>query len=269
MASGRTVTLNNGVKVPQLGFGTWLAAPGEVGRATEEALKVGFRHVDCAIIYGNQNEVADGIEASGVPRSDIFLVSKLWSNSHRPENVESDLDATLKELRTTYLDAYLIHWPVAMRHDLGELEPYEPGSTDRRAIDHDAPGIEATWKEMVRIYKETQKVRSIGVSNFTVEHLQKVIDATGVVPAFNQIECHPGLIQQELFDYCKEKGIIITAYSPLGNNFTGKPKIVDHPRIKAIADRLGKTPAQVCYAWGLHQGFCVLSKSVTSSRIKN
>jgi L-glyceraldehyde reductase len=99
--------------------------------------------------------------------------------------------------------AYLIHWPVAMRHDLGELEPYEPGSTDRRAIDHDAPGIEATWKEMVRIYKETQKVRSIGVSNFTVEHLQKVIDATGVVPAFNQIECHPGLIQQELFDYCR------------------------------------------------------------------
>nr|XP_031861147.1 uncharacterized protein CI109_003508 [Kwoniella shandongensis]KAA5528219.1 hypothetical protein CI109_003508 [Kwoniella shandongensis] len=266
MSLGRTLKLNNGVTVPQIGFGTWQAAPGEVEKAVEEAIKVGYRHIDAALIYQNQDEVAEGIKASGVPREDLFIVSKLWNNSSRPENIEADLDLTLSQLKTSYLDTYLVHWPATFKQG----KTWAPKSEDGKKvlIDEDAPGIVGTWKELVRIYKETKKVRAIGVSNFTVEHLQKIIDATGVVPAFNQIECHPSLIQPELFKYAKEKGIIITAYSPLGNNTTGKPRIIDNPEIKAIAQRLNKEPAQVLINWAAHQGFAVIPKSVTPARIK-
>ena len=147
------------------------------------------------------DQVADGIELGGVAREDLFLVSKLWNNSHRPENVEKDLDLTLSQLRTSYLDMWLIHWPV----------PFEPGKAlspkdadgKRVVIDRDAPGIAATWREVARLYKESGKVRGIGVSNFSVKHLEAIIEATGIVPAMNQIECHPSLIQPELFEYCE------------------------------------------------------------------
>ena len=217
------------------------------------------------MIYGNQNEIADGIEKSGVPREEAFLVSKLWNNSHRPEHVEADLDTTLSQLRTSYLDAWLIHWPVPFKPG-DDLQPAEADGKSR-AIDKDAPGIATTWKEVVRIWKETKKVKSIGVSNFNIEQLETIINATGVVPVMNQIECHPNLIQPELFDYCKKKGIVITAYSPLGNNITGKKRVIDEPEIVQISERLGKSPAQVLIAWVAHQGFCVIPKSVTPSRI--
>lgn len=265
MSLGRTIKLNNGVVVPQIGFGTWQAAPGEVEKAVAEALKVGYRHIDCALIYQNQQEVAQGIKDSGVPREEIVLVSKLWNNSHRPENVEADLDLTLSQLGTDYLDVYLIHWPV----------PFAPGKDlnptkgDQRDIDWDAPGVAATWKEMTRLAKETKKVKAVGVSNFNVDLLEKIIKETGVVPVMNQIEAHPSLIQPELFKYCNDKGIKITAYSPLGNNITGKPRVIDSPQVKTIADRLGKSPAQVLIAWGAKNGFFVIPKSVTPARIKS
>ncbi|KAL7424195.1 hypothetical protein Q5752_001781 [Cryptotrichosporon argae] len=265
MSLGRVLKLNNGLEVPQVGFGTWQAAPGEVERAVAEALKVGYRHIDCALIYGNQDEVAEGIAQSGVPRSEIKLVSKLWNNSHRPSRVEADLDTTLRQLRTDYLDVYLIHWPVPFAPG-DKLSPTTPDGKET-VIDHDAPGIAQTWAELVRIYKETSKVRAIGVSNFTIEHLEMIINATGVVPTMNQIECHPSLIQPELFQYCKDKGILITAYSPLGNNITGKPRVLDSAEVKTVAERLGKEPAQVLIAWVAHQGFFVIPKSVTPSRI--
>ncbi|OCF36407.1 oxidoreductase [Kwoniella heveanensis BCC8398] len=280
MSLGRTLKLNNGVTLPQVGFGTWQAAPGEVEKAVEEAIKVGYRHIDCALIVlccslppqlatptENQDEVAQGIKASGVAREDLFLISKLWCNSASPANVEADLDTTLSQLGTDYLDVYLIHWPVTFKAG----KDLFPKSADGKTVilDDEAPGIVGTWKELVRISKETKKVKAIGVSNFTVEQLEKVIQATGVVPAMNQIECHPSLIQPELFQYCKDKGIIITAYSPLGNNITGKPRVLDHPEIKTIADRLGKEPAQVLIAWVAKQGFAVIPKSVTPSRIKS
>lgn len=146
--------------------------------------------------------MAEGIKAAGVPREDLILVGKLWNNCHRPSLVEGDLDRTLKELGTSYLDVYLIHWPVAM--EPGDvMEAISPTNPSERWIDTDAPGIVETWRELVRISNETNKVRAIGVSNFTVEHLEKVINATGVVPAMNQIECHAGLNQPELFAYCK------------------------------------------------------------------
>jgi L-glyceraldehyde reductase len=211
-------------------------------------------------------QIADGIAKSGVPRSETFLVSKLWNNSHRPELCEADLDVTLAQLRTDYLDVWLIHWPVPFKPGK-DLEPLaEDGKS--RAIDTDAPGIAATWKEVVRIWRETGKVKAVGVSNFNIKQLETIIQATGVVPAMNQIECHPNLIQPELFEYCKSKNIVITAYSPLGNNITGKTRVIDSPEIQAIAKRLNKEPAQVLIAWVVHQGFCVIPKSVTPARIK-
>lgn len=192
---------NNGLEVPQIGFGTWQAAPGQVERAVTEALRVGYRHIDCALIYGNQSEVQVGIAESGVPREEIVLVSKLWNNSHRPERVEADLDLTLKQLGTKYLDVYLIHWPVPFAPG-DVLAPREDDGKSTK-IDWEAPGVAATWKEMVRIYKETGKVKAIGVSNFNVELLEKIVKETGVVPVMNQIEAHPSLIQPELFAYCR------------------------------------------------------------------
>lgn len=134
-------------------------------------------------------------------------------------------------------------------------------------IDTDAPSIAETWREMVRILRETNKVKAVGVSNFTVEQLAHITRATGVAPAVNQIEAHPQLIQPELYKYCAEHGITITAYSPLGNNITGKARVIDSPAVKAIAARLGVEPAQVLIAWGARNGFAVIPKSVTPSRI--
>ena len=149
--------------------------------------------------------MALGIKAANIPREDLFIVSKLWNNSHRIDLVEKDLDATLQQLDTPYLDAWLIHWPVAMMPG-GALLPLEPDSDPlARWIDRDAPPLVETWKEVVRIYKETDKVRAIGVSNFNKEQLEEMILATGVVPAFNQIEAHPGLVQPELFAYCESR----------------------------------------------------------------
>ncbi|WWC89817.1 uncharacterized protein L201_004743 [Kwoniella dendrophila CBS 6074] len=266
MSLGRTLKLNNGVVVPQVGYGTWQAAPGEVEKAVEEAIKVGYRHIDCALVYQNQDEVATGIKQSGVSREDLFLVSKLWNNSHKPSDVEADLDLTLRQLNTKYLDVYLIHWPVAFKSGK-DLFPKD--SQGKILLDDSNTSIVDTWKELIRISKETTKVKAIGVSNFTVSQLQKIIDATGVIPSMNQIECHPSLIQPELFQFCKEKGIVITAYSPLGNNITGKPRVIDHPEIKKIAEKLGKSPAQVLIAWVTKQGFVVIPKSVTPERIKS
>lgn len=165
------------------------------------AIEHGYRHIDCAIVYGNQREIGEGIKAANVPRSELFIVSKLWNTSHRPGLIEKDLDATLEQLGIDYLDSYLIHFPVAFVPSADTLQPVEPGSEPpKRHIDRDHPGIVTTWKEMIRIWRETNKVRSIGVSNFGVRELEIIIDATGVVPAFNQIECHPGVNDQALFD---------------------------------------------------------------------
>jgi L-glyceraldehyde reductase len=215
----------------------------------------------------NQNDVkiAEGIAKSGVPREDITIVSKLWNNSHRPELCEADLDTTLSQLRTSYVDIWLIHWPVPFKPGK-DLEPLEEDGK-RRAIDHEAPGIAVTWQEVVRLWKETSKIKAVGVSNFNVEQLERIIQATGVVPVMNQIECHPNLIQPELFDYCTQKGIVITAFSPLGNNITGMTRVIDTPEIVEIAKRLNRDPAQVLIAWVAKQGFCVIPKSVTPKRI--
>jgi L-glyceraldehyde reductase len=228
-----------------------------------EALKAGYRHIDAALIYQNQPEVGAGIKNAGVPRDQIFITSKLWNNSHRPELVEADLDRTLKELGTDYLDLYLIHWPVPFKPGK-ELLPKEDG---KLAVDWDAPSISETWKEVVRIFKETKKVRAVGVSNFTVAQLEQIIKDSGEVPAVNQIEVNPNIIQDDLYKYSKDKGIVITAYSPLGNNVTGKPRALDADVVKDVSKRVGRDVGQVLIAWAAKQGFVVIPKSVTPSRI--
>lgn len=174
-----------------------------------ELMTLGLRydfksHQDPSLTWAeNQDEVAVGIENGGVPREELVLVSKLWNNSHRPENCEADLDLTLSQLKTDYLDVWLMHWPVAFKPGKA-LQPVEADGK-HKAIDKENKGIAATYTEMVRIWKETKKVKAIGVSNFTVENIETVVKATGVVPAMNQIECHPSLIQEELFQYCMSK----------------------------------------------------------------
>lgn len=275
MSAGRTATLNSGEKIPLLGYGTWQAAPGEVGAGVYEALKAGYRHLDLAKIYQNQREVAQGIkkalaEVPGLTRKDIFITSKLWNNKHRPEEVEAALDDTLAELELEYLDLYLIHWPVAFQNG-SELFPKKAGSDSEVALD-DGVSISDTWKAMTKLPKS--KARTVGVSNFSIEHLETVINDSGVVPAVNQIERHPRLPNPAMVDYCAKKNILITAYSAFGNNNIGVPLLVNEPEVKAIAERLSQaqgktvTAAQVVLAWSQIGGHSVIPKSVTPSRIR-
>ncbi|KKY39301.1 putative aldehyde reductase i [Diaporthe ampelina] len=256
-------TLNTGAKIPAVGFGTWQAPNDEVVQAVKTALKTGYRHVDAAAIYRNEAAVGEGIRQSGVPRSDIFITGKLWNTKHDPKDVEGALDKTLKDLGTDYLDLFLIHWPVAFESSDKWFPIDEQGVFKLADID---PAVTYTALEKLL---ETGKVRAIGVCNFTVNKLNDLISKTKVVPAVNQIEAHPYLQQPELMEFCRSKNILIEAYSPLGNNQTGEPKVVDDSGVKEVASQQGLDAAQLVLSWGIQRGTVVLSKSVTPSRIES
>ncbi|GES57967.1 protein GCY [Aspergillus terreus] len=257
--------LNTGAEIPALGLGTWQSAPGEVERAVSHAISVGYRHIDTAHCYGNEEEVGQGIKealASGkVKREDLFVTTKLWCTYH--SRVEEALDMSLKLLGLDYVDLYLVHWPLAMNPNGNHpLFPKLPDGS--RDIDH-AHSHVTTWKSMEKLMG-TGKVKAIGVSNYSVRYLEQLLPEASIVPAVNQIENHPSLPQQEIVDFCKQKGIHVTAYSPLGS--TGSPLFTADPIVE-VAKKKGVTPASVLLSWHIARGSSVLAKSVTPSRIED
>ncbi|KAH8647662.1 alcohol dehydrogenase [Xylariales sp. PMI_506] len=262
MALNRSFSLNTGAKIPAVGFGTWQAAPHEVERAVEIALRAGYRHIDCAAIYRNETEVGAGIRASGVPRSEIFITTKLWNTKHEPEDVEAALDKSLNDLGVEYCDLYLMHWPVAFAPG-DKWFPLDSDGVFRLSQTH----FNKTWQAMEKLLA-TGKTKAIGVSNFNVRRLKELLPTATVVPAVNQIEAHPYIQQPELFEFCKSHNILIEAYSPLGNNQTGEPRTVDDAVVHAVGERLGMDPGQVLVSWGVQRGTVVLPKSVTEKRIQ-
>lgn len=232
------IALNDGNRIPQVGLGVWQTPNDGAAHAVKAALDAGYRHVDTAAVYENEEGVGEGIRRSGLARSEIFLTTKLWNTDQGYDQTFKAFEASLKRLGTDYVDLYLIHWPSAHRGLFLE-----------------------TWKAFIKL-KEEGRVKSIGVSNFYPEHLEKIIGETGVVPVINQIELHPDFQQREARAFHEKHRIATQSWSPLGQG-----KLLDHPVIGKIAARLDRTPAQVIIRWHIDNGLVVIPKSVTPSRI--
>jgi len=267
-----SLTLNNGMKMPILGLGTWKSKPGQVEAAVELALRKGYRHLDCASIYGNEAEVGAAIVASGVARSEIFITSKLWNTKHHPDDVEAACRKTLADLGVAYLDLYLIHSPVAFER-VSTIDLLGPGWVLDGTVELSEIHPTTTWLAMEKLVKKGL-TKSIGLSSFNSEQIADVLEKGSVKPVTNQVECHPYLGQAKLFAFCKERGITITAFSPLGSPDSrpwakpGDPLLLEEPKIKAIANKHSKSPAQVLIRWQVQRGVVVIPKSVTAARIE-
>ncbi|THH29048.1 hypothetical protein EUX98_g5148 [Antrodiella citrinella] len=267
MSFNKKITLANGEQIPQIGLGTWLSAPGEVGKAVEIAIRQGYRHIDEAMVYKNQPEVGEALKKvipSVVKREDLFITSKLWNHDHRAADVERELDETLAQLGVDYVDLYLVHWPIAF--PAGAFVTRHPDSSKEEFIVDTSVDLVETWTAMTELPKS--KVKSIGVSNFSIDHIKGIAEATGVWPVVNQIEAHPLLQQPELEAFCKEHNIHITAYSPLGHGLEGKKMLTEYPEVQEIAKKLNAEPAQVLIAYGAKRGYSVVPKSTNEARLK-
>ena len=236
-----SITLNNGVVIPQIGLGVFQTKEGaEVERAVSAALEAGYRMIDTAAIYGNEVGVGRAIKASGIPREEIFITTKLWNANHAYQDALRAFDESLEKLDCGYIDLYLIHWPLPMEGKFTEA-----------------------WKALEQIYAD-KRARAIGVSNFKPHHLEELLKGAEVVPAVNQIELHPFLQQRETRDACEQHGIIIESYSPLMQ----AGEALEHPVIAKLAEQHGKSPAQVILRWHIQNGFIVIPKSVRAQRIQ-
>ncbi|MGT2812135.1 aldo/keto reductase [Streptococcus minor] len=242
-------TLSNGVQIPKIGFGTWQIPDGtEVYNSVSHALKVGYTHVDTAQIYCNEEGVGRAIADSELAREKIFLTTKIWNDKHDYELAKASIDESLEKLSVDYVDLLLIHWPnpAALR----ENDAWKAGNA-------------GAWKAMEEAYK-LGKVRAIGVSNFMIHHLEALFETAEIKPHVNQVLLAPGCPQEELVSFCRQHGILLEAYSPLG---TGS--IFDNPLVQELAQKYGKSIAQIALRWSLQKGFLPLPKSVTPNNIED
>ena len=236
-----SIQLNDGNSIPQLGFGVFQIPPEETAEAVRLALEIGYRHIDTAEMYGNEREVGEALRASGLDRGEVFVTSKLNNSYHRPDDARRAFDQTLSELGFDYVDLFLIHWPLPTLYD-GDFV--------------------STWRTLEE-FKADGRARSIGVSNFEVDHLERLAAETDVVPAVNQIELHPYLLNEEVRSYGEEHGIATEAWSPLKQG-----EVLRDPVIVEIAERVGRTPAQVVLRWHVQRGNIVFPKSTTPERMR-
>jgi 2,5-diketo-D-gluconate reductase A len=236
-----TIDLNDGYAIPQLGFGVFDTDPKETARAVSLALDVGYRHIDTAPMYGNEKAVGEAVRSFGLGRDAVFVTSKLDNAFHRPSDARAAFERTLSALRFDYVDLFLIHWPLPMRYG-GDFE--------------------STWNTLEEFRREG-RARSIGVSNFEVDHLQRLVAASDVVPAVNQIELHPYLGNRDVDAHGRAHGIATAAWSPMAHG-----EVLDDPTVAGVAARLGKSPAQVVLRWHIERSTVVCPKSTTPARIE-
>jgi 2,5-diketo-D-gluconate reductase A len=235
------IALNDGTSIPQLGFGVFQIDPDETADAVAKALEIGYRHIDTAEMYQNEKGTGDGVRASGLDRSEVYITSKLNNGFHRPDDARRAFDGTLEALGFDHVDLFLIHWPLPTLYD-GDYV--------------------STWKVLEEL-KASGRARSVGVSNFQVEHLERLAEECDVVPAVNQIEVHPYFTNEEVRAYGKEHGIATEAWSPIAQG-----GVLGDETITAIAQEVGRSPAQVTLRWHVQRGDIVFPKSTTPSRMK-
>jgi len=236
-----TITLNDGRAIPQLGFGVFQIPPEDTREATRLALDTGYRHIDTAEMYQNEAGVGEAFRDSGLARDEVWITSKLNNGAHKPDDARRAMEETLKQLGLDYVDLFLIHWPLPTRYD-GDFV--------------------STWKAMEEFHADG-RARSIGVSNFQVPHLEQLAQTCDVVPAVNQIEVHPYLLNREVRGYCEQHGIAVEAWSPIAQG-----GVLDDSVITGIAETVGRTPAQVVLRWHIQHGLIVFPKSVTPERVR-
>ncbi|KAG2199159.1 hypothetical protein INT47_009898 [Mucor saturninus] len=247
--------------MPALGFGSWQSKPNEVYDAVLTAIKAGYRHIDTAYVckYNKYKNLVYFNRECGVPRAELFVTTKLWNNNHRPDLVQKAIEASLENLQLNYVDLYLMHWPIAFQASESNFPKNSDGNI---AVDHSIDYID-TYAAMEKLI-QLGKTRAIGVSNFTLEKVDRLLKNCKIPPAVNQVELHPYLAQSDLIKFCQNNGVHVTAYSPLGS--TDSP-VMQESVVVDIAKRRNASPAQVLLAWGMRRGCSVIPKSVTASRI--
>lgn len=237
--------LNNGVEIPAVAFGTYKAADGKSADVIRTAIEAGYRYFDTASFYGTETYLAEAVRESGISRDEIFIASKLWKTEMGYDNVKKAFERTLENLETDYLDLYLIHWPLP-----------EPGYKEWRQLDKE------TWRAMEELY-EAGKIRAIGLSNFLPHHIENILKDCRVRPAVDQIEYHPGYSQEAVVNYCRERGILVQAWSPIGRS-----RVLDEPLVKELAAKYGVSPAQICLKFAVQRNIIPLPKSSSEDRMR-